>query len=434
MQVSVETTQGLERRATIIVPAEKIDSEVKKQVQQEARRARLDGFRPGKVPVSVIEKRFGQSIRQDVAMQSMQQHYIEAMMQEKLNPAGAPKFEPKTIEKGKDLEFVAVFEVYPDVELKDLEKVEVEKPVAEVTEADVDNMLETLRKQHASWKAADRAAQEDDRVTIDFAGSIDGEAFEGGKAEDFALEMGQGRMIPGFEDGIQGMKAGEEKTIEVTFPEDYHAENLKGKKADFAISVKKVEEKELPELTEAFVAQFGISEGGVDALRAEVKKNMERELKSAVNNKVKQQVIKGLLAANSDVQVPSALVEQEVNALRQQALQRFGDNAKNMPELPAELFEEQAKERAQVGILLGEVIRGNELKVDDAKVQELIETTASAYEDPQEVIEYYKTNEQLMQQVRNMALEEQAVELILEKAQVTDKEMSFDEVMNPPQQ
>ena len=434
MQVSVETTQGLERRATITVPAEKIDSEVKKQVQQEARRARLDGFRPGKVPVSVIEKRFGQSIRQDVAMQSMQQHYVEAMIQEKLNPAGAPKFEPKTIEKGKDLEFVAVFEVYPDVELKDLEKVDVEKPVAEVTESDVDNMLETLRKQHAGWKEADRAAQEDDRVTIDFAGSIDGEAFEGGKAEDFALEMGQGRMIPGFEDGIQGMSAGEEKTIEVTFPEDYHAENLKGKKADFVITVKKVEEKELPELTEEFVAQFGITEGGVDALRTEVKKNMERELKSAVNNKVKQQVIKGLLAANSDVQVPSALVEQEVNALRQQALQRFGDNAKNMPELPAELFEEQAKERAQVGILLGEVIRGNELKVDDAKVQELIETTASAYEDPQEVIEYYKTNEQLMQQVRNMALEEQAVELILEKAQVTDKEMSFDEVMNPPQQ
>lgn len=434
MQVSVETTQGLERRATIIVPAEKIDSEVKKQVQQEARRARLDGFRPGKVPVSVIEKRFGQSIRQDVAMQSMQQHYIEAMIQEKLNPAGAPKFEPKTIEKGKDLEFVAIFEVYPEVELKDLEKVEVEKPVAEVADADVDNMLETLRKQHASWKETDRAAKEEDRATIDFAGSIDGEAFEGGKAEDFALEMGQGRMIPGFEDGIQGMKAGEEKTIEVTFPEDYHAENLKGKKADFAITVKKVEEKELPELTEEFVAQFGISEGGVDALRTEVKKNMERELKSAVSNKVKQQVIKGLLAANSDVQVPSALVEQEVDALRQQALQRFGDNAKNMPELPAELFTEQAKERAQVGILLGEVIRGNELKVDDAKVQELIETTASAYEDPQEVIEYYKTNEQLMQQVRNMALEEQAVELILEKAQVTDKEMSFDEVMNPPQQ
>lgn len=434
MQVSVETTQGLERRATIVVPAEKIDSEVKKQVQQEARRARIDGFRPGKVPVSVIEKRYGQAIRQDVAMQTMQQQYIEAMIQEKLNPAGAPKFEPKTNEKGKDLEFVAIFEVYPEVELKDLEKVEVEKPVAEVTEADVDNMLETLRKQHASWKEADRAAKEDDRVTIDFAGSIDGEAFDGGKAEDFALEMGQGRMIPGFEDGIQGMKAGEEKTIEVTFPEDYHAENLKGKKADFAITVKKVEEQELPELTEEFVAQFGITEGGVDALRSEVKKNMERELKSAVNNKVKQQVIKGLLAANKDVDVPSALKEQEVNALRQQALQRFGDNAKNMPELPAELFEEQAKERAQVGILLGEVIRGNELKVDDGKVQELIETTASAYEDPQEVIEYYKTNEQLMQQVRNMALEEQAIELILEKAQVTDKAMSFDEVMNPPQQ
>ena len=434
MQVSVETTQGLERRATITVPAEKIDSEVKKQVQYEARNRRIDGFRPGKVPVSVIEKRYGQAIRQDVAMQTMQQQYIEAMIQEKLNPAGAPKFEPKTNEKGKDLEFVAIFEVYPEVELKDLEKVEVEKPVAAVAESDVDTMLETLRTQHATWKEVKRKAKASDRVTIDFAGSIDGEAFDGGKAEDFALEMGQGRMIPGFEDGIQGMKAGEEKTIEVNFPEDYHAENLKGKKAEFAITVKKVEEKELPELTEEFVAQFGITEGGVDALRAEVKKNMERELKGAVNNKVKQQVIKGLLAANSDVDVPSALKEQEVSALRQQALQRFGDNAKNMPELPAELFEEQAKERAQIGILLGEVIRTNELKVDDAKVKDLIETTASAYEDPQEVIEYYNTNEQLMQQVRNMALEEQAIELILEKAKVAEKEMTFDEVMNPPKQ
>lgn len=434
MQVSVETTQGLERRATITVPAEKIDSEVQKQVQQEARRARIDGFRPGKVPVSVIEKRYGQAIRQDVAMQTMQQQYIEAMIQEKLNPAGAPKFEPKTNEKGQDLEFVAIFEVYPEVELKDLEKVEVEKPVAEVTETDVDNMLETLRTQHATWKEVSRAAKDSDRATIDFAGSIDGEAFDGGKADDFALEMGQGRMIPGFEDGIMGMQAGEEKTIEVNFPEDYHAENLKGKQAEFAITLKKVEEKELPELTEDFVAQFGITEGGVDALRAEVQKNMERELKGAIGSKVKQQVIKGLLAANNDIDVPAALKEQEVDALRQQALQRFGDNAANMPELPAELFEEQAKERAQIGILLGEVIRSNDMKVDDAKVQELIETTASAYEDPQEVIEHYKSNEQLMQQVRNMALEEQAVDLILEKAQVTDKEMKFDEVMNPPQQ
>lgn len=435
MQVSVETTQGLERRATITVPADKIDSEVKKQVQQEARRARIDGFRPGKVPVSVIEKRYGKAIRQDVAMQVMQQNYVEAMIQEKLNPAGAPKFEPKTNEKGKDLEFVAIFEVYPEVELKDLEKVEVEKPVAEVTDADVDTMMDTLRKQHAGWKEVKRKAKKtDDRVTIDFVGSIDGEEFEGGKAEDFPLEMGQGRMIPGFEDGVAGMKTGEEKTIEVTFPEDYHAENLKGKKAEFAITVKKVEEQDLPELNDEFVTQFGITEGGVDALRAEVKKNMERELKSAVNNKVKQQVIKGLLAANADIDVPAALKEQEVNTLRQQALQRFGDNAKNMPELPAELFEEQAKERAQVGILLGEVIRSNELKVDDEKVKELIETTASAYEDPSEVIEYYNTNEQLMQQVRNMALEEQAIELILDKAKVTEKSMQFDEVMNPPQQ
>ncbi|MFC3033981.1 trigger factor [Pseudoalteromonas fenneropenaei] len=430
MQVSVETTQGLERRLTITVPAENVETEVKKRLQQLSKTQRIDGFRPGKVPVAVINKRYGVAVRHEVAGDLMQRNYIEAIIAEKINPAGAPTFAPKALEAGKDLEFVATFEVYPEVELKDLEKIAVEKPVVEVSDADLANMLETLRKQHASWAEVDAAAGEQDRVTIDFVGSIDGEEFEGGKAEDFPLQLGQGRMIPGFEDGIVGKKAGEEFVADVTFPEDYHAENLKGKAAQFKITVKKVEAQQLPELNEEFATKFGVSEGGVDALKEEVKKNMARELGQAVKAQVKEQAIAGLLETNA-VDVPKALVEQEVDALRQQAAQRFGGNAKNMPELPAELFHDQAVKRVKTGLLLSEVIKSSELKLDESKVDELIATVASAYEDPAEVVAYYKSNDQLMQQMRNVAMEEQAIDAILAKASVTEINKSFDEIMNP---
>jgi len=432
MQVSVETTQGLERRLTITVPAENVETEVKKRLQQLSKTQRIDGFRAGKVPVSVINKRFGPAVRQEVAGEVMQRNYIEAIVAEKINPAGAPSFAPKSLEAGKDLEFTATFEVYPEVEVQGLDKIAVEKPAVTVTDEDLANMLETLRKQHASWADVDAAAGENDRVTVDFVGTIDGEEFEGGKAEDFPLELGQGRMIPGFEDNIVGKKAGEEVVADVTFPEDYHAENLKGKAAQFTITVKKVEAQELPELSEEFATKFGVTEGGVDALKEEVKKNMTRELDQAVKANVKDQAIKGLLE-NNEIEVPKALIDQEVDALRQQAAQRFGGDAKNMPELPAELFHEQAVTRVKTGLLLGEVIKANDIKVDDEKVEALIATVASAYEDPTEVVEYYKANDQLMQQMRNVAMEEQAVEAILAKATVTDVEKAFDDIMNPQQ-
>lgn len=432
MQVSVETTQGLERRITITVPSENVETEVKKRLQQLSKTQRIDGFRAGKVPVSVINKRFGPAVRQEVAGEVMQRNFYEAIVSEKINPAGAPTFAPKSLEAGKDLEFSATFEVYPEVEVQGLDKITVEKPAVTVTDEDLANMLETLRKQHAAWADVDAAAGENDRVTVDFVGTIDGEVFEGGKAEDFPLELGQGRMIPGFEDNIVGKKAGEEVVADVTFPDDYHAENLKGKAAQFTITVKKVEAQELPELSEEFATKFGVTEGGVDALKEEVKKNMTRELDQAVKASVKDQAIKGLLA-NNEIEVPKALVDQEVDALRQQAAQRFGGDAQNMPELPAELFHEQAVTRVKTGLLLGEVIKANEIKVDDAKVEALIATVASAYEDPTEVVEYYKGNDQLMQQMRNVAMEEQAVEAILAKAVVTDVEKAFDDIMNPQQ-
>ena len=432
MQVSVETTEGLGRRVVISVPAETVDVEVKNRLRQAAKTQRINGFRPGKVPPSVIQKRYGKSVRQEVAGEFMQRNFYEAIVAEKLNPAGRPEFIAKTNEDGKPLEFEAIFEIYPEVALKDLDKIAVERPAVEVSEKDLEEMFETLQNQHKTWKENKRKTKKGDKLTIDFTGRVDGEEFEGGKAEAFELELGAGRMIPGFEKDIIGMKVGEEKTITVTFPDDYHAEQLKGKDAEFDIVVHKTEGPVLPSVDDEFAKLFGVEEGGVEALKEEVKKNMTRELTQAVKAKVKEQVIEGLLNTN-DLDTPKALVTQEVDVLRQQAMQRFAGqmDQENLPQLPAEMFEEQAQRRVKTGLLLGEVIKVNELKVDEAKVTELIESAASAYEDPSEVIEYYKTNKELAQQMQNVALEEQAIELLLEGAKVKDKKASFKDIMNP---
>jgi len=432
MQVSVETTQGLERKITISVPAESVDVEVKNRLRHIGKTQRINGFRPGKVPVSVIQKRYGQSVRQEVAGELMQRNFVDAIVAEKMNPAGRPNFIAKSNEDGKALEFEATFEVYPEVALTGLDSIKVERPNAEVTDADLDEMFTTLQNQHKTWKENKRKTKAGDKLTLDFTGRVDGEIFEGGEAKDFELELGAGRMIPGFEKEITGMKVGEEKTIKVTFPEDYHAENLKGKEAEFDIVIHKTEGPVLPTVDEDFAKLFGVEAGGVEALRTEVSTNMTRELTQAVKAKVKEQVIEGLLEAN-DVEIPKALIAQEIEVLRKQAMQRFAGqmDPANMPDLPADMFEEQAKRRVKVGLLLGEVIKLNELKVDESKVNELIASAASAYEDPKEVIEYYATNKELNQQMQNVALEEQAVELLLESAKVKNKKASFKDIMNP---
>ncbi|MBR9729280.1 trigger factor [Shewanella intestini] len=431
MQVSVETTQGLERRLTISVPAEQIEKLVKDSLSREAKRARIPGFRPGKVPVSVINKRYGAAIRQDVTGEIMQRNFVEAIMAEKLNPAGAPVFAPGSTE-GENFEFVATFEIYPEVELSGLDAIEVEQPQAQVNDADVDTMIETLRKQHATYEVVEREAADGDKVKVNFIGSVDGEEFEGGKADDFELQLGSNRMIPGFEAGVVGHKTGEEFDIEVSFPEDYHAENLKGKAAKFVITLNEVQAANLPEVNDEFASLFGIAEGGLEALKAEIRKNMTRELEQALKANVKEQVITGLLAAN-EIDIPKALIDGEVNVLRQQAMQRFGGQTENMPELPADLFTEQAERRVKVGLLLGEVIKTNKLEAEDERVQGLITSMASAYEDPSEVVEYYNGNKELMQNMRNVALEEQAVEELLKSAKVTAKDVEFEDFMNKAQ-
>ena len=427
---TIETTQGLERRVSITIPADSVKSALREELKRVAKNARVDGFRKGKVPPHIIEQRFGASVRNDVLNDLLPRHFFDLMFQEKVNLAGRPTFAVDSYEEGKDLQFTATFEVYPEVKLQGLENIKVEKPTVEITEADIDKMVDVLRKQQATWAETQDAAKAEDRVTLDFSGSIDGEEFEGGKASDFVLLMGQGRMIPGFKEGIVGHKAGEQFDINVTFPAEYHSENLKGKAAKFAVTLKKVEVMVLPELTDEFVSKFGPNSKTVADLRVEIKKNMERELKNALVSRVKNQVIDGLIEQNP-LDVPAAAIEQEIEVLRNQAAQRFGGNAQQAAQLPRELFEEQAKRRVQVGLLFSEVIASNELKADEARVKAMIEDIASAYEQPAEVIEYYNKNKELMNNIRNVVLEEQAVDAVLAKAQVTEKASSFDEIMNP---
>ena len=429
MQVSVETTQGLGRGLSITIKSEDITKAVNKELLNTAKKVRIDGFRKGKVPLKIVEQRYGASILQDALSDLMQRNFIDAIIQEKLNPAGAPVYTPREYKDGEDYTFTVEFEVYPEIKIKDLDKIEVEKPVAEVVDADVDTMIETLRKQQGSWKVVEQEAKEQNRVTLDFLGKVDGNEFEGGKADDFALVLGQGRMIPGFEDAIIGHKAGDQFDINVTFPEDYHAENLKGKPAVFAATLKKVEELELPELTEDVVKRFGIADGTVESLRAEVRKNMLRELNATIRNKIKSQAIDGLVK-NNDTEVPAALVDREVDVLRQQAVTRFGGNAKQAMDLPKELFEAEAKRRVLVGLLFSEIIESNKLQADDAKVQSLIDEIATAYEDPKEVVDYYRKDKKAMDNIRSVALEDQVVDLLLASAKVTEKTYSFSELMN----
>lgn len=433
MQVSIETTSALERRVTVGVPAERVESEVNARLQRAAQSARLNGFRPGKVPMKVIRQRFGDGVRQEVLGEVMSQSFYEAVQREQLKPAGRPSIEPTNIEPGKDLEYIATFEVFPEVELKDYSSLEITRPIAEVTDQDVDKMIETLRKQAGSWASADRAAQEGDQVTIDFAGTKDGEVFEGGSAEGSKLTLGSNQMIPGFEDAVVGMKVGEEKTVPLTFPETYHKEELKGAAVEFKIKLNEVSEHQPAELNEEFFARFGVSEGGADAFRAEVAENMARELKNAVRNRVKNQVMDGLVDLYAGLGVPKALVSDEIGTLRNQTVQQFGGAAAGNMDfaklLPDEMFSEQAERRVKLGLVLNEVVTKEGIKADADEVRRTIEEMASTYEDPQEVVNWYYGNKQQLQGIELLVLENQVVDKILGSAQVKEETMGYDDVM-----
>ncbi|MFT5482395.1 MAG: trigger factor [Halieaceae bacterium] len=435
MQVSIETTSGLERRLTVGVPAERVDQEVDSRLKKAAKNVRLDGFRPGKVPFKVVRQRYGAGIRQEVVGEVMSQSFYEAVTQENLKPAGQPSIEPRQMEEGRDLQYIATFEVFPDIELAEMNGIVLERTNAEVTDADIDGMIEIFRKQQGGWETAERAAQDGDKVNIDYAGTKEGEAFDGGSAEGSDLELGSNRMIPGFEDGIVGMKAGDEKVLELSFPEDYHSEDLKGAAVEFKITLNRVEEQVLAPLDEELFKQYGVEDGGEDKFRQDIAENMARELSSAIKSNIKSQVMDGVLAAHENLDVPKALIGQEIGNMRKQMFQQFS-GGQQQPDLdldsllPAEMFEEQATKRVKLGLLLNEIISHRELKADPDKVRSTIEEMASTYEKPEEVINYYYGNQEQLSSIESMVLEEAIVDSLVADAAVTELTCDYQEALS----
>ena len=432
MQVSIETTTGLERRMTIGVPAAEIENAVAARLAEAAKTVKINGFRKGKVPMSVIKTRFGQGVRQEVLGDVMSRAYYAAVNEQKIKPAGQPRIEPKSLDAGKDLEFVATFEVYPEITLADFSAITADRLVADVTDKDVDTMIENLRQQRQNWEEVKRQAKNGDMVTIDFTGTIDGEVFPGGTGKNTNLVLGSERMIPGFEKGLVKSKAGDEVSLDLTFPEDYRNKELAGKAVVFKVTVNKVSAAVLPELNEEFFTAFGVTEGGLEGFRKEVAANMERELRKASKNRLKSTVMDSLLEQN-EIDVPKALVGAEINVLREQALQQFGAGAKNLDPsmLPDELFREQAEKRVKLGLILGEVIKQRSMRAEAAKVREAIEDIAATYESPEEVINWYYSNKEQLDAVESAVLEDQVFDVIFEQAKLKEVKVSYEELTRP---
>ena len=434
MQVTVEKPeQGLEHKMTVTFPSGDLNSSVDKRLNEIRRTVKMDGFRPGKVPLKLVKERHGGQVKQEVMGDVLQKAFYDAVDQEGLNVAGFPMFEDLNDADG-EVKFTARFEVYPDITLPDFSKIEIESIKAEVTDKDVQNMITRLREQRMAWKPANgnKKAKMGEQVMIDFVGKIDGELFDGGSAENAPLELGSGRMIPSFEDQIVGMKKGEEKVIEVTFPEDYHAENLKGKTATFDITVHSVMTKVLPEIDEEFVASFGVEDGTEASLTKEIKASMEKELERAVENKNRAAVLEALQEA-VEVALPKALVEQEAKTLMNRAKQNLQQQGMNVDDIPMgiEQFEEEAQNRVKLGLVLGDIIKANNIEASDDDVNAYIADQASSYEDPSEVIDWYAKNPGATSEVRAILVENKVAAHILSEAKVTEVSKKFDEVITP---
>ena len=432
MQVSVEATTSIERRLTVTVPAEQVDSAVDKKVNETAKTIRIDGFRPGKVPAKVVKKRYGASIRQDVLGDVIQSSYFEALQQENLKPAGMPNIEPKEDAGEGEFSYIAVVEIYPEIALVDASGVSVERMTSSIEDADVDTMIEMLLSQQTQWTEVLREAADTDQINIDFEGYLDGEAFDGGAAQGHDLVLGSNSMIPGFEEGILGMEAGKDKDITVTFPEDYNAAELAGKEAVFTIKVNTVSEATKPELNEEFFARFNPKEEGEAGFRAEICSNMSREMNQALKSKLKNGLLNAYLELNT-FDVPKALVTEELGRLKQQALQQFGGGNENLDPsiLPDEMFQDQADKRVKIGLLAAEIIQQNEFKAGEDKVKALVEEMAQGYQDPQEFIDHYMNNAEQRSQLEGVVLEDQVVEHLLAAASITEVAVDYKTAVEP---
>ena len=432
MSVTLETLENLERKVTLSLPWSSINAECDKRLKQTARKARIDGFRPGKVPLSMIQSMYGASIQNDVMNELAQKVFFDTAVAEGWKIAGMPRLEG--VEGQDDKEnflFSGVFEVFPEVKVGDLSGQEVEKVTASVGDAEVEKTIDILRQQRTRFNHTERAAKDGDRVIINFAGKIDGEAFAGGSAENYAFVLGQGQMLPEFEAGVNGLKEGESKDVEVNFPEDYHGKEVAGKTAVFTITVRNVAEPVLPEVDEVFAKALGITDGNIETMRAEVKKNVEREVKRRVDSQNKEAAMEALLAV-SELQVPNALINEEAARLAAEMKQNFINqgmaDAKNL-DLPLDMFKEQAERRVKLGLILAEVVQANGLEPSKEQIDAVIADFAESYEDPQEVIDWYHADNSRLQGPTSLAVEANVTDFVLGKAKVTEKALSFDEVM-----
>lgn len=432
MQVSVESAGGLQRKLTVAVPEDTIQQAVQTRLQNLTRTVKIKGFRPGKVPLKVVQQHYGSQVRQEVLGEVIQSSFYEAVSREKLRPASSPDISTQQATTGEGLEYTATFEVYPDIELADVSGTTIERTISEITEADLDEMIDTIRKQQVQWEVADKAAEQGDQITVDFKGMIDGEAFAGGTGEDMAVEIGKGRMIKGFEEGLEGLKAEEEKTLELTFPEEYHAKELAGKDVQFEIKVKKVEVAKLPEIDEEFAKKMGVADGDVRKFREDVKNNMQRELDGRLKNTVKQAVMDKLLEINK-IDIPAALIQQESEVLLKQMQNNLIQQGMqpNQLKMDGSMFKDQAEKRVALGLIMSELVKQQDIKADAAKVRDYIEQLAGGYEKPDEVVKWYYSDKQRLAEVESIVMEEQIVDWILDRATIKDKPVAFKTLMYP---
>lgn len=431
MQVSVETTNGLERKITVAIEEERISSTVDGRLQAMTKTVKVKGFRQGKVPLKIVKQQYEQQIRQEVVGDVLQSTLYEAIGQEKLNPAGRPRIDSIKSNPGEGMEYTALFEIYPEVKLGDLSKHTVEKPVAEITDADVDEMLETVRGQHKEWVSVERAAKDGDQLNINFKGMIDGEAFAGGEANDMSIELGSGRMIKGFEEGLIGSKTGDDVTLNVTFPDDYHAKDLAGKPAQFETHINKIEEAKLPELNDDFAKKLGIKDASIENMRKEIKTSMQQELDSRLNTQLKSSVMDALINAH-DFDVPTPLIEDESEAIKKNMLENLkqqGMQDQGM-QIDASMFADQAIRRVKLGLIMSEIVQSEKIEADEDRVKKKIDDIAAPYEQPQQVVDWYMGDKQRLAEVRALVTEEQIVDWAMEKAKVVEKSVTFKEVMD----
>jgi len=427
MQVTVESTGKLERRMRVELPAERIEREVDTRLKSVGRTAKLKGFRPGKVPPRVVKQRYGKQVRQEVLSELMQRSYTDAVMQENLRPAGGPQIEPEEGGDSESFAYVATFEIMPEVELKDIDKLKIEKPDITIGDKDLDEMILKLRRQKASWDEVDRVSAEGDRVIVDFTGTLDGEEFEGGKGTEIPVTLGQGQMLPDFEKALFGIKAGDEKSFKVKFPKDYHAEDLAGKKVDFAIKTHRVEQEALPPVDDSLAAAFDVTEGGIERFMEDVKENMKREADAKVKSDLRERIMTTLLDANQ-FDIPQTMKHQEMHSLQHDAMRRLGvEDHSDAP--PIENFADMAEQRVRLSLLVSQLIADQGLTVDASKVRERVEEMCAGYENAEDMVEMYVNNAEIMKQLEPMVLEQQAFDWLLENGKTTTKTVTFTEYM-----